>query len=85
VTEVLDGVKPGDRVVLLGSILTGRTAPPPRLEIADNMKRAPSTGPSTAAATAKTTTVTAAGTAGTAGTPASQAGKPGEARKASKP
>jgi HlyD family secretion protein len=87
VTEVLDGVKPGDKVVLLGSILTGRTAPPPRLEIAANMKRAPNAGPSTAAtsATATTAATVKTTTATTTGAPASQAGKPGEARKASKP
>jgi HlyD family secretion protein len=39
VAEVLDGVKEGDRVVMLGAIVTGRPATPPRLQIAANMKR----------------------------------------------
>jgi hypothetical protein len=39
VTEILGGLKEGDKVVMLGSILTGRAPVPPRLNIADEMKR----------------------------------------------
>jgi HlyD family secretion protein len=39
VQQVLDGVKEGERVVVLGAILTGRPAVPPKLTIAANMRR----------------------------------------------
>ena len=39
VAEVLDGVKEGDRVVMLGAIMTGRPTSSPRLQIAANMRR----------------------------------------------
>jgi HlyD family secretion protein len=39
VAEVFDGVKEGDRVVMLGAIVTGRPATPPKLQIAANMRR----------------------------------------------
>ena len=39
VAEVLDGVKEGDRVVVLGAVLTGRPTVPPKLQIASNMRR----------------------------------------------
>ncbi|HXT15679.1 MAG TPA: efflux RND transporter periplasmic adaptor subunit [Gemmatimonadaceae bacterium] len=39
VAQVIDGVKEGDKVVLLGSIITSRPAVPPRLQIASNMRR----------------------------------------------
>ncbi len=37
--EVIDGLKEGDRVALLGAILTSRPAMPPKLTIAANMLR----------------------------------------------
>jgi HlyD family secretion protein len=44
VVQVLDGVKEGEKVVMLGSIMTTRPASPPKLQIAENMKRgAPAT------------------------------------------
>jgi HlyD family secretion protein len=44
VVEVRDGLKEGDKVVMLGSIMTTKPAYPPTLRIADNMKRgAPAT------------------------------------------
>jgi hypothetical protein len=44
VVEVRDGLKEGDKVVMLGSIMTTKPAFPPKLQIADNMKRgAPAT------------------------------------------
>ena len=44
VVEVRDGLKEGDKVVMLGSIMTTKPAFPPTLQIADNMKRgAPAT------------------------------------------
>lgn len=44
VVEVRDGLKEGDRVVMLGSIMTSKPAFPPTLQIAENMKRgAPAT------------------------------------------
>jgi HlyD family secretion protein len=44
VVEVRDGLKEGDKVVMLGSIMTTKPAYPPKLVIADNMKRgAPAT------------------------------------------
>lgn len=83
VTEVLDGVKPGDRVVLLGSIITERPLTPPRLEIADNMKRVPETGPSSA--TARSGSADAAPSIAANTAPTTQAGKASAARKATKP
>ena len=41
VAQVLDGVKEGDRVVMLGAIVTGRPTNPPRLKVAENMRRTP--------------------------------------------
>ncbi|MDB4876634.1 MAG: efflux transporter, family, subunit [Gemmatimonadetes bacterium] len=44
VVEVLDGLKEGEKVVMLGAIMTSRPAVPPKLQIAENMKRgAPAT------------------------------------------
>jgi len=85
VTEVLDGVKQGDHVVLLGSILTERAAVPPRLEIAENMKRAPITGPSSAATRPGAAATTGAPSVPTTTTQTAQAGKPTGARKSSRP
>ena len=39
VAEVLDGVKDGDQVVLLGAIMTGRPAVPPKLQVAASLRR----------------------------------------------
>jgi HlyD family secretion protein len=39
VVQILDGLKEGDRVVSLGAILAARPAIPPKLAIADDMKR----------------------------------------------
>ncbi len=39
VQQVLDGVKEGEKLVLLGSIITSRPAVPPKLVIAENMRR----------------------------------------------
>jgi HlyD family secretion protein len=40
VEEVVDGVKEGDKVVMLGAIIMGRPAVPPTLKIAASMRRA---------------------------------------------
>jgi HlyD family secretion protein len=40
VQEVVDGVKEGDKVVMLGAIIMGRPAVPPTLKIAASMRRA---------------------------------------------
>jgi multidrug efflux pump subunit AcrA (membrane-fusion protein) len=39
VAQVIDGLKVGDKVVLLGSIMTSRPTVPPRLQIAASMRR----------------------------------------------
>ena len=39
VTEITEGLKEGDKVVMLGAIMSKKPAVPPRLQIADNMKR----------------------------------------------
>jgi HlyD family secretion protein len=39
VQEVIDGVKAGDKVVLLGSIITSRPAVPPKLVLAPSIRR----------------------------------------------
>lgn len=39
VVEIVEGLKEGEHVVLLGTILPGRPAIPPKLQIAANMKR----------------------------------------------
>ena len=44
VVEVVDGLKEGDQLVMLGAIMTTKPASPPKLQIAENMKRgAPAT------------------------------------------
>jgi len=72
VAQVLDGVKEGDKVVLLGSIVTSRPTQPPRLEIAANMRRG--------AVNSATPTKSAAPPAQTA-----QAAQPAQAGQAKKP
>jgi len=66
VQEVTDGVKEGDKVVMLGAIIMGKPAVPPTLRLAANIRRAP-----TPAGAPQTQVGTAA-----AGT---QAGQPGGA------
>ena len=39
VAQVVDGVKEGDRVVMLGAIMSARPATPPKLRVAANMRR----------------------------------------------
>lgn len=39
VMEIAGGLKEGDKVVMLGAIMTSRPAVPPKLQIADEMKR----------------------------------------------
>ena len=39
VTEVHEGLKEGDKVVMLGAIMMSKPAIPPKLQIAENMKR----------------------------------------------
>jgi RND family efflux transporter MFP subunit len=65
VTQVIDGVKEGDKIVMLGAILAAKPAVPPKLQIAENMKRgAPSAREAADAASARTTPQpTQAGTA----------------------
>ncbi|HTE45437.1 MAG TPA: efflux RND transporter periplasmic adaptor subunit [Gemmatimonadaceae bacterium] len=74
VTEVHEGVKEGDKVVMLGAIMTTKPAVPPKLQIAENMKRG---APTTRAAQAKTATPDSPSASGTKTPPA--------ARKAIKP
>jgi HlyD family secretion protein len=66
VTEVTEGLKEGDKVVLLGSIMSKKPAVPPKLQIAENMKRG--------APTAREAEVAAARTAGAAAARPTQAG-----------
>lgn len=47
--EVLDGVREGDRVVLLGAVSADRPKVPPALRIASNMLRSPAVQPAGAA------------------------------------
>jgi HlyD family secretion protein len=39
VTEVVEGLKEGDKVVMLGAIMMTKPAVPPKLQISENMKR----------------------------------------------
>jgi HlyD family secretion protein len=49
VTQIVDGLKQGDKVVMLGAIITARPTVPPKLQIAEDMKRgAPIARPSQA-------------------------------------
>lgn len=70
VQEVTDGVKEGDKVVMLGAIIMGKPAVPPTLRIAANIRRAP-----TPAASPQTQVGATGGGAGT------QAGQPAAASK----
>lgn len=79
VTEVRGGLKEGDRIVMLGAILTGRPAVAPKLQIAAEMQRG---APVTREAVAKA----ASADSGTKPAPkATQAGKAAQPGKASKP
>ena len=54
VTEIVDGLKEGDKVVMLGAIITSRPTVPPKLQLAEDMKRgAPVARPSQAGQPAK--------------------------------
>jgi HlyD family secretion protein len=56
VTQIVDGLKEGDKVVMLGAIITSRPAVPPKLQIAEDMKRgAPVARPSQAGQPTKPT------------------------------
>ena len=50
VIQVIDGVKEGDNIVMLGSILAKKPEMPPKLQIAENMKRGAPTKPAQAEA-----------------------------------
>lgn len=71
VQQVLDGVKEGDKVVMLGAIITNRPTVSPTLRLADNIRRAATPAGTTAAP----------GTTGVAST----AGPPVQAGAARKP
>jgi HlyD family secretion protein len=80
VIQVLDGVKQGEKVVMLGAILTGKPAVTPRLAIAPNLRRdAP------ASREAKADTHTARQQSAASAAQPSQAGKSAQPGKASKP
>jgi hypothetical protein len=89
VTEVRSGLKEGEKIVMLGSIMAERPAVPPKLQIAAEMQRGAATTreaqakpmDSTAAAT-KTSQKTAAKSAAPS---AAQTGKPTPPGKATKP
>jgi HlyD family secretion protein len=71
VMEIVSGLKEGDRVVMLGAIMTSRPPIPPKLEIASDMKR----GAVVAREVDASTTTTQAGKPSQRGTPG-RAGKP---------
>jgi len=79
VIQVLDGLKQGDKVVMLGAILTGKPAVPPKLAIAPSLRR-----DVPAAREAKADAPSGAKTNSTPPQPA-QAGKTAAPGKASKP
>jgi HlyD family secretion protein len=79
VAQVLDGVKEGDRVVMLGAIMTGRPSSLPNLQIAANMRRSASGAQSVQAGEP------VAPAAGPAATTKSQRAAPSKARQAQKP
>jgi len=54
VMEIVGGVKEGDRVVMLGAIMTSRPVVPPKLQIADEMKRGAAVSRTVEAKTAPT-------------------------------
>jgi multidrug efflux pump subunit AcrA (membrane-fusion protein) len=72
VVEILDGLKEGDKVVMLGAIMTGKPAVPPKLQISMNMRR---DAPSTRAAVATPAPATPAPAAAKT-TPAGKVPKP---------
>ena len=72
VIQIVDGVKEGDEIILLGSILSKKPEMPPKLQIADNMKRGAPTKPTAAEAMttrAKSPQATQAGSAPARGKP----------------
>jgi multidrug efflux pump subunit AcrA (membrane-fusion protein) len=74
VAQVLDGLKEGDKVVMLGAVLAAKPPVPPKLIVAENMKRGAA--------------VSRATQAGEAAPPANQrkpADKPAQSGKATKP
>ena len=71
VMEIVSGLKEGDRVVMLGAIMTSRPPIPPKLEIAADMKR----GAPVAREVEASTTTTQAGKPSQRGT-TGRAGKP---------
>jgi len=77
VMQIVDGVKEGDKVVMLGAIMTTRPAVPPKLQIAADMRRG---APVARAADAKGVT-TQAGTP----TPPPSSAQPGTPARAGKP
>lgn len=79
VAQVLDGVREGDRVVMLGAIMTGRPTRLPHLQIASNMRRPASAAQSVQAGEP---ILPAAGPAAKA---KSQPTAPSKARQAQKP
>jgi multidrug efflux pump subunit AcrA (membrane-fusion protein) len=85
VTQVIDGLKEGDKVVMLGAILAARPAFPPKLQIAAAMQR----GAAVAREAQAKPNAAAASASNGAGQPptakAAQAGKPSQPGKAKKP
>ncbi|HTI62032.1 MAG TPA: efflux RND transporter periplasmic adaptor subunit [Gemmatimonadaceae bacterium] len=79
VAQVLDGVKEGDRVVMLGAIMTGRPTSLPNLQIAANMRR-PASGAQSVQAGEPVTPA-----AGSGAKTKSQPAAPSKARQAQKP
>jgi len=72
VMEIVSGLKEGDRVVMLGAIMTSRPPIPPKLQIAADMRRG---APVTRQVEATASTTTQAGKPAQSGTPG-RAGKP---------
>jgi hypothetical protein len=66
VIQIVDGVKEGDEILMLGSILSKKPEMPPKLEISENMKRGAPTKPSQAEAMTTPTKGPAGKQAGTA-------------------
>jgi RND family efflux transporter MFP subunit len=82
VTQITEGVKEGDKVVMLGAIMSKKPAVPPKLQIAENMKRgAPSAREAEAAAARNAAKPTQAG----ATTPAKTLEKAPTKGKSTKP
>jgi len=74
VAQVIDGLKEGDKVVTLGAVLAAKPEVPPKLVIADNMKRG-----------AAVSRATQAGEAAPSAKQPQPATKPAQLGKASKP